>query len=204
MSEEINSEMIDNYSIYDMFPFLTSFPFSEYTITLDKLVPKKEIEIDPMVAHAAGDVGNLDFINFTNTEEDGDIIFSFYTFDIEFITSMSKKVRKLDSVREQLDSGLNSDLLSAKAESIKSGEKFIKKIGPSLLASTAFDPIVDGMINANELEVDPVLVKQIKKIKVIDETGLSNEVYDIISSFYDLHIHHIKILLGIVISHKIY
>jgi hypothetical protein len=204
MSKEINSETLDEFTIYDLFPFLVSFPFSEYQITLDKIIPKNDIDIDPMVAIAAGDQVNLDFINFTNAAEDGDIIFSFYTFDIEFITSMSKKVRKLDSVREKLDEGLNSDLLSTKVESIKIGEKFIKKIGPSLLASTAFDPIVDGMIGANELEVDPIIVKQIKKIKMIDETSLSNEVYDIVSSFYDLHIHHIKILLGIVISHKIH
>tara|TARA_Y100000389_G_C17471148_1_gene531095 strand:+ start:8189 stop:8803 length:615 start_codon:yes stop_codon:yes gene_type:complete len=204
MSEEINSDVEDEFIIYKMFPFLLSFPFSEYVISFDKLVPKNDIDIDPLIAKESGDWGSLDFINFTIPEVDGDIIFSFYTFDIEFITSMSKKVRKLDSIREKLDIGLNSELLSEKAESIKIGEKFIKKIGPSLLASTAFDPIVDGIISANKLDVSPVTVKKIKKIKIIDEKELSKELYDVISSFYDLHIHHIKILLGIVISHKIH
>ena len=203
MSEEINSEIIDFKKPYKLFPFLSSFPFQEYTISVEKS-SKDDIEVDPMIAKEASTISNLDFINFTCKHGDSDICFSFYTFDIEYICSISRKVRKLDSIREKLDIGISSNELDCKLKTIREGEKFIKKLGHSLLAGKSFDVILDEMLKLREASVKQSVLDKIKLFKDVDYSSIDYLAIDCILDYYDLHLHHIKILLGIVIATKIY
>lgn len=201
MYEEINSEDLSVQTVFKLFPFLSSFPFNDYKISIDKI--SDSIEVDPLVAKETS-YNDLYFINFTYQYGESDICFSFYTFDIEFICSVSKKVRKLDSVREKLDKGLTLDGISDKLIHIKEGEKFIKKLGPSLLAGDSFDGILDEMLKLAEVEADSKIIYKIKNLKEVNSEELDYNTFRCAADYYDLHLHHIKILLGIVIAHKIY
>lgn len=203
MSEETNSEIIDFKKPYKLFPFLSSFPFVEYEISVEKSI-EDDIEVDPIIAKEASALSTLDFINFSYKHEDSDISFSFYTFDIEYICSVSKKVRKLDSVREKLDLGISSDDISYKLNCIKEGEQFIKKLGPSLLAGNTFDVILNEMLKLNSAKITSEILDKITRFKEVDYSEIDYLALDCIMDYYDLHLHHIKILLGIVIAHKIY
>jgi len=201
MYEEINSEDLSIQTVFKLFPFLSSFPFKDYEISIDKI--SDSVEVDPLVAKETS-YNDLYFINFTYQNGESDICFSFYTFDIEFICSISKKVRKLDSVREKLDKGLVADEVADKLFQIKEGEKFVKKLGPSLLAGDSFDGIFDEMLKLREVDIDSRLIYKLKNLRKVNSEDLDYNTFRCASDFYNLHLHHIKILLGIVIAHKIY
>jgi hypothetical protein len=204
MSEDINDETLQVEKAYRMFPYLSSFPFSEYNITSNVLEDGIDTQVDPMVAKEASSVSNLEFINFTYQYGEADICFSFYTFDIEFICSVSKKVRKLDAIRENLDIGISSKDADEKLKSIRTGEIFIKKLGPSLLAGESFDGILYEMLNIKDIKIEDSLLDDITKLNNIEYSEVEYKIYSSILDYYDLHLHHIKILLGIVIAYKIH
>jgi len=194
-------------SIFDIFPFLLSFPFDDYTITLEQGADYlDDLGIDPIVLSAGGGgIAAPDFVNFLHTGKDNRITLSFYTYDINFIVNNSVDILKFDDVRKSLDNGLDSSDLHIKLKSIKIGERFIKKIGKSLVAGSSFNKLLDDLLEHNEHSFSRESIKDIKlkKIKAAEHKyGKTEE--SIITSFYDLHLHHLKILLGIVISIKIY
>ena len=203
MNEEINSEIIDFKKPYIIFPFLSSFPFSEYEISIQKSV-EDDIQVDPMIAKEAYSLSALDFINFTYKYQESDISFYFYTFNIEYLCSASKKVIKLDYIREILDFGINSNDIEIKLKSIIAGEVFIKKLGNMLLAGNTFDLILDEMFKSQQVNIKNIDLEKIKRFKNIDYSLITNAAKDCVLDYYDLHLHHIKILLGIVIAYKIY
>ncbi len=204
MSEDINDGALQIEKVYNMFPYLSSFPFGEYSISTNTLDEECDVEVDPMVAKEASSSSNLELINFTYQYGESDICFSFYTFDIDFICSVSKKVRKLDSIREKMDLGISSKDINEKLDCIRAGEIFIKKLGSSLLAGESFDGILYEMLNIKDIKIEDELLNDITDLKDIECSSLEYGIYNSVSDYYDLHLHHIKILLGIVIAYKIH
>lgn len=204
MSEDINDGALQIEKVYNMFPYLSSFPFDEYHITSNALEDELDIQVDPIIAREASSTSNLEFINFTYQYGEADICFSFYTFDIDFICSVSKRVRKLDVVRENLDLGISSKDADEKLKAIRTGEIFIKKLGSSLLAGESFDGILYEMLNIKDIKIEDSLLDDITKLNNIEYSEVEYGIYSSILDYYDLHLHHIKILLGIVIAYKIH
>jgi hypothetical protein len=205
MSEETGEIFKSNENLFEMFPFLRAYPFDDYVITLEKgnsLLD--ELDIDPIRISAGGYV-KPEFVNFYYDGEVNRITLSFYTYDLSYMLDQAKKIKKFDDIRKTVDFALKSDSLLTKIDSIKRGDTFLKKIGSSLKSVGAFGKILDEMLILAELEIEKPLLKEIKGMKLtIDEHLFSEEEFKIIKSFYNLHLHHIKILLGIIISIKIY
>lgn len=194
-------------SIFDIFPFLLSFPFHDYSITLEQGVDYlDDLGIDPIVLSAGGGgIATPDFVNFQHTGEESKITLSFYTYDISFIINNCSHILKFDDVRKSIDDGLNSLAIGEKLKSIKIGEKLIRKIGKSLVAGSSFNKLFDDLLknNRHSLKADVIRDIKLKRLKV-PEYEYTEVEKSIIRSFYDLHLHHLKILLGIVIAIKIY
>lgn len=194
-------------TIFDIFPFLLSFPFPDYSITLEQGVDYlDDLGIDPVVLSAGGGgIAAPDFVNFQHIGEENKITLSFYTYDINFIINNCDSILKFDDVRRSIDEGLDSDDLLLKIKSIKVGEKLVRKIGKSLVAGSSFNKLFDDLLKHNKHSLTSVAIKDIKlkRIKAAEYkyTGVEESI---ISSFYNLHLHHLKILLGIVIAIKIY
>ena len=194
-------------SIFDIFPFLLSFPFHDYSITLEQGVDYlDDLGIDPIVLSAGGGgIATPDFVNFQHTGEESKITLSFYTYDISFIINNCSHILKFDDVRKSIDDGLNSLAIGEKLKSIKIGEKLVRKIGKSLVAGSSFNKLFDDLLknNRHSLKADVIRDIKLKRLKV-PEYEYTEVEKSIIRSFYDLHLHHLKILLGIVIAIKIY
>lgn len=194
-------------SIFDIFPFLLSFPFHDYSITLEQGVDYlDDLGIDPIVLSAGGGgIAAPDFVNFQHTGEENKITLSFYTYDISFIINNCSHILKFDDVRKSIDDGLDSLDIGEKLKSIKIGEKLVRKIGKSLVAGSSFNKLFDDLLknNGHSLRADVIRDIKLKRLKV-PEYEYTEVEKSIIRSFYDLHLHHLKILLGIVIAIKIY
>lgn len=194
-------------TIFDIFPFLLSFPFPDYSITLEQGVDYlDDLGIDPVVLSAGGGgIAAPDFVNFQHTGIENKITLSFYTYDINFIINNCDNILKFDDVRRSIDSGLDSEDILTKLKSIKTGEKLVRKIGKSLVAGSSFNKLFDELLknNRNSLKTNIIKDIKLKKLKV-SEYEYTEVEKSIIDSFYDLHLHHLKILLGIVIAIKIY
>jgi len=194
-------------SIFDIFPFLLSFPFHDYSIKLEQGVDYlDDLGIDPIVLSAGGGgIAAPDFVNFQHTGEENKITLSFYTYDISFIIKNCSHILKFDGVRKSIDDGLNSLAIGEKLKSIKIGEKLVRKIGKSLVAGSSFNKLFDDLLKSNvhSLRSDTIRDIKLKRLKV-PEYEYTELEKSIIRSFYDLHLHHLKILLGIVIAIKIY
>lgn len=194
-------------SIFDIFPFLLSFPFHDYSITLEQGADYlDDLGIDPIVLSAGGGgIAAPDFVNFQHTGEENKITLSFYTYDISFIINNCSHILKFDDVRKSIDDGLDSLDIGEKLKSIKIGEKLVRKIGKSLVAGSSFNKLFDDLLknNGHSLRADVIRDIKLKRLKV-PEYEYTEVEKSIIRSFYDLHLHHLKILLGIVIAIKIY
>jgi len=206
MNDEHEDHLISETEVFNAYPFLQSFPFQDYTMNLDSEEDYvTSAGIDPVIVNAAGGFVKPEFINFNYQGKYTKISLSFYTYDINYIVDQSNRIKKLDSIRELLDNGLQSTVLLEKIDSIKKGEKFLKKLGSSLPIGKAFDGVLDQFLIAEEYTLDKGELRKIKSMfKTIKEEDYTEELKNIIIDFYNIHLHHIKILLGVVIASKIH
>jgi hypothetical protein len=206
MQEYSEDDLQGKSRLYKEFPFMQAFPFDDYEITLEQEEDFATLAgIDPVVISEAGTFVTPEFVNFYYTSDGTRISLSFYTYDIRYILENCKSIKKIDEVRFNLDSGLVSDSLIEKILSIRSGEKFLKKLGSSLIVGRSFDSLLDDMLKDKDHNLTKTELNKIKaKYRTISEDSYSDDIKASIGSFYDIHIHHIKILLGVVIASKIY
>jgi hypothetical protein len=206
MQEYPEDDSIESIDVFETFPFLLSFPFREYDISIEKGESYAEMAgIDPVIISESGGIAAPEFVNFFHIGKDTKIALTFYTYDINFIHESASKVKKLDSVREILDTGLASNDILEKVDCIKKGERFLKKIGSSLIAGRSFDNTLDQFLIAGNHVITKGDITKIKRIsKKLDPSAFRVEIQDVIKLFYNIHLHHIKILLGVVIASKIH
>jgi hypothetical protein len=206
MSDYQNEDLTGLADVYEAYPILQSFPFGGYNIALEQEEDDgANLGIDPVIISESGGIAPPEFVNFYYMGKYTNIALSFYTYDINFIRDNAHKIKKLDSLRELLDTGLESDDSLIKISSIKKGERFLKKIGSSLNVGKSFDQILDQLLVEGTHVVTSAQIKKIKgKSPTLDVTEFSEDIQIIINSFYNIHLHHIKILLGVVIAAKIH
>jgi hypothetical protein len=173
---------------------------------LDSLDDSAEhANIDPIIIEAASSFVKPEFVNFNYAGKYTKVTLSFYTYDLIFISENVDHIKKLDSVRESLDRGLDTTDIITKIEMIKEGEKFLRKIGSSLVAGKTFSILLDNILENNGITIDQRKLNKIKSMyKTVEYDELDEKAKNCIRSYYNIHLHHIKILLGIVIATKIH
>lgn len=201
-----NNSSNSQSELYEKFPFLQSFPFNDYEIMLEKKDDFGALSgIDPVVISEAGTFVSPDFINFNYQGNYTKIHLSFYTYDIQYILESAEKIKKMDSVVESLNSGLEDLSIPEKIKSIKKGESFLKKLGASLIPGGVFDGVLDDFLAAEDIILSKADIKKIKaKSRTLTDDKFNENTSKIIRSFYDIHLHHIKVLLGVVIASKVH
>jgi len=204
--EDHIDQLTGELAVFEVFPYLASFPFPDYTMELDTMDDyASSAGIDPVIINAASNFVRPEFVNFNYTGKYTKVTLSFYTYDIIFISENVDHIKKLDSVRENLDKGLDSESIIEKIEMIKKGERFLKKIGSSLVAGKSFNGLLDALLTANELTIEAKNLNKIKSMfKTVDYDAYDEKTNQCIKSYYNIHLHHIKVLLGIVIATKIH
>jgi len=203
--EDHIDQLTGELAVFEAFPYLVAFPFSDYMMELDTIDDYSTSGIDPVIINAASNFVKPEFVNFNYTGKYTKVTLSFYTYDIIFISENIDHIKKLDSVREDLDRGLDSESIVEKILMIKNGERFLKKIGSSLVAGKSFNGLLDALLKANDITIDDKNLKKIKSMfKTVDYDQYDEQTQECIKSYYDIHLHHIKVLLGIVIAKKIH
>jgi hypothetical protein len=180
--------------IYEIFPFLQSFPFKEYIISsvkdsdkFDDILNKEEL------------------VDFQYTAFDKDIAVSFYREDIEFLNMISDNIKLLDSLREDIDKGLDSSDILVKFESIKHSKKFLKKIKSPAEKGDVFKSVFEGLQEINEVKLSDGIVGKINKLdKRLAKYQFTVNESMAVEAYLNFQLHHVKIMLGIVIASKIH
>lgn len=192
--------------LYEMFPFFRSFPFDYYEFELDKSgVNSESLMLDPVIVKAGGGYVEPHLVHFKHSSNFSDLTISFYTYDVKYVYESADKIKKMDDLARSLSGAINSVDLEEKLITIKEGEKMLKKIGSGLIRVGAFDKILDQINELNDAKLNKTELRLVKslssKIKLDD---FSESQVEMIGAYYDMHLHHINIVLGIIIASKIH
>jgi len=183
--------------LYELFPFLKSFPFDQYIISGGKGEEEEENEQKNSFED--------ELFNFKYVYRDKDIVISFYDTDILFLDVISKDITVLDGIRKSIDKGLDSNSMTVKFTSIRKAKTFLKKIKSPAENADTFKTVLNGLQEMNEVELSEDIINKIDELdkKLKDEKLNVNELITI-DSYLDFQLHHAKIMLGIVIASKIH
>lgn len=184
--------------IYEIFPFLESFPFKEYVLSNGKSSEKYKDLLNK-------EDEDEELINFQYTSMDKDITVSFYEEDMEFLNIISRNISKLDSLRKEIDKGLKSDDILVKFESIRKSKAFLKKVKSPAEKENIFRSVLDGFQEINEINLSEGIIGKINKLddKLANYRFTVNELMAV-EAYLNFQLHHVKIILGVVIASKIH
>jgi hypothetical protein len=205
MSE--NDSLDKTSELYKDLPFMEAFPFKEYEITLEtEGIDSAELGIAPILLNTLGTFGTENHINFNYIENDELVLISFYLEDVVHVSNISQKIKKLNSVKDDLNEGLSSNSLQVKIDHIKKSKKFIKLLESDNLEYAPFTDVLQDMMSINDVTLTSQQVLGIQKLNLlkIQEEDLVTKQREVIVSFLNFQLHYARIILGIVIAAKIY
>lgn len=190
--------------LYKTLPFMEAFPFEEYEIDLES--DGDELEVSPILIKTLGSFGESQHLNFNYVEYDSTIMVSFNREDILEVAEIASKIKKLDSVRLELDFGLRSSEIGTKIDAIKKGRKFIKLLNNENVMGPEFAPFLQEMLSLHEASLESHLILELQKLKPqkLFDFKFTLAERAAIFSYLNFQLHYARILLGVVIAAKIY
>ena len=206
----MNSEDLTNaVEIYDRLPFMQSFPFEEYEISLQEEEGKsaKNLGINPIIASTFSELELGKRVNFSYIEEDSTLMVSFYEYDLKYIELNQQKIKKMDSVRLILEKAIVSTDLEEKTAAIKKGKNFIKLFDSEILNTPAFESILLDICDIKEIGLSTDIMLELHKLNLkntLTREELTKKEKEAISAYLNFQLHYARIILGIVIAAKIY
>ena len=205
----VEEELESISEICDSLPFMQSFPFRDYSITLQDTPDQstQDLGIDPILIKTFGHLELSKRVHFSYVEGDSTIMVSFYLDDLKFIDVNQKRITKLDSVREELENGLASNDVDTKIKMIKRGKSFVKKFKSSILDSPSFERILMDLCEIKEAHLATNVMLDLHKLNPNDSLkhgDFSKRDRETIAAYLNFQLHYAKIILGIVIAAKIY
>jgi hypothetical protein len=208
MEELEHENHIDKTSdLFSALPFMTAFPFDDYSITLEeKGRDYMQLGISPLLIDAIGDTGTTESVSFYYYDEESKVAISISRDDIEWISEEAERIKKMDSIRLTLEEAISGEDLVKKSKAIKLGKKFTKNLGCDHMLMLDFGDILNEFLSI----YDTVLTYKVKLgLQKLSEATLKANVYSekqfsAISSFLNFQLHYCRIILGVVIAAKIY
>jgi hypothetical protein len=208
MSDRGQDESKDKTSeLLKVLPFMSAFPFNDYEITMvEHGQDFITMGVSPILLNAFGDNGTVDMLNFSYVDGESSVAISIYRDDAEWISEEAIQVKKMDSLRVQLDEALDSEDLIKKIKAIKSGKKFSKIIHCDNIGGVDFGEVLSEFLKVNETVLQSKTKLGLQKLSeaTLKSTEFSEQQFKATTAFLNFQIHYIKILLGIVIAAKIY
>lgn len=205
MSEEESPDRI--LELYELIPCMEMFPFNEYQIALENEGKgPEEIGVSPLLIKTLGSFGKEQRVAFYYLEEETNIMISIDIDDIKYLIEISKKIKKLNSVNESLIQGLQSDSLEIKMAEIKRSKKFISLLDSDKLNGPPFENVLSDLIEINEVAFtsNQMIGLQRLNFKKLQISELSAAKLHVAKSYLNFQLNYARILLGIIISAKIY
>lgn len=207
MEDNFNEFASENSTdeIYKRFPFLSAFPFKQYSISLQKDEFEVDLDIDPIIINSVGSLESPKQLCFHYVEQDTQIMLSFYEADVDFIYEKSSGVKFFDEIRRTIDLALDSDSINHKIEAIKRCNKFLSEVNSALVPNSNFIGVLNDLLGANGIVLPTRILSALHKMSSnIKEEKFSIKEKSVVSAYFNFHLHHAKIVLGIIIAAKIY
>jgi len=193
--------------LHEAFPFMSAFPFDEYSIKLEREGQDPlEMGVAPILVNSLGTIGTGLRVSFFYKEGEANVMISFFEEDIRIIHDESKNIKKLNSVREELDFALQSNDLEVKVIGIKANKKFVNQLEIPHIAFQPFGGVLEELLKVHEvvLTSNQKLGLQQRSIKRMMQTESTDKEKSLMTAFLNFRLNYIKIVLGIVIAAKIY
>lgn len=194
-------------SLYEALPFIESFPFDEYAISLEKIDAVDSTSgIPPILIKEFGTFESNNTINFRYFEMDANHTVRFAEDDILDIFDQANQIEILSPVRQYLSEAIASKSLREKVLSIRKSKKFIKQLDLEYLLQVEFGEILGVLLEIYEgkLSSQEKLALTKLNLKKIDELIVSENGHKIATAFLNFQLHYAMIILGIVIATKIH
>lgn len=208
MNDQSQSESKDKTSeLLEVLPFMSAFPFNDYKITLVEYGKNFiSLGVSPILINEFGDTGTFNILNFSYADDDSNVVISIHLEDISWILEEAIRVKKMDSLRVQLDEALVSDDLIKKIKAAKAGKKFSKILNCDNIEGLNFGEIFSEFLKLNDTTLQYKTKLGLQKLSesIIKSVVFSEKQFKTVAAFLNFQIHYIKILLGIVIASKIY
>lgn len=193
--------------LHEAFPFMSAFPFDEYTIKLEKEGQDPlEMGVAPILVNNLGTLGTGIRVGFFYQEGEASVMVSFFEEDLRIIHDEASRIKKLNSVREELDLALESNDLEIKTIGIKANRKFISQLDIPHLSFQPFGGVLEELIKVHEVNLTSTQklgLQQLSIKKILNKKPTDKEEL-VMRSFLNFRLNYIKIVLGIVIAAKIY
>ena len=187
------------------FPFMSAFPFECYKIFLEKEEPDLALDIDPIIINSVGSLESPKQLSFIYLEQDTQIMLSFYESDVDFIQEQAKNIKYFDMMRKVLDDALENTSIRNKMLAIKESEKFLSEVNPLLIANSSFIGVLHDLLGTNDIHLSARTLASLQKMNVnLKEEKFTEKEKSVISAYFNFHLHHAKIILGMVVAAKIY
>lgn len=204
---EKNEEKEEKKTVYECVPFLLSFPFDTYEMSLEIVgVDSAELGVSPILIEKLGTFGTEELVKFTYGNRKEKIILSIHVEDILDIEDNSDYVKQLDEPFKYLSQAISSDSITEKITAIKKSKKFLNILRLENISELPLAMALESMSLLNEIEVSDTLRTTLyslsaKKLEVVKATKKEKKL---IFDFLDFQLHYALIILGIVIAVKIH
>jgi hypothetical protein len=208
MGEEKEEIVYDKTTqLFKSIPFMSEFPFDDYEMTIEDLgLPLDQLGISPILIREIGNVDFMKRVDFYYAEGESSVSISLRKDDIDWLASEAHKIKKLDDLREKLDTALESMSLVDKIKNIKTCRKFLVNFDDPSLYEVDFNLTLSEFLELYEvsLESKVKLALQNLNAKSFIKFDFTENQYRAVSGFLNFQLHYIKIILGIIIAAKIY
>lgn len=195
----------ENLEVYETFPFMESFPFGEYAISLEKEgTDPGEMGISPILLKTLGSFGTENHFNFSYIENENAFSISFYQEDIAAIAEIAVGVKKMNSIVEDFNEGLVELDLLKKIEHVKRSKKFIKSLELQNLLFAPMGEVLEDILKLHEVVLPSKAMLSIQKLQKIDDSQFTPAQSTAVLNFLNFQLNYAKILMGIVIAAKIH
>lgn len=207
--EDWEEDELDKFILVEeVVPFMEAFPFNEYDIIVKSPEPvKKRTDVSQILLDTIGDFTETKVpIDFLFLEGDNQLMITFQSKDLEEIAKESTGIIKFDLLRKYLDKALESTDIEYKIKIIKLSRKFIQTNLPSLLLNESVITVLSELLELNEIRLSQNQIIALSKYsytKFVKESATPNQL-EIVRTYLNFHLHYSKIILGIIISSKIF
>jgi hypothetical protein len=191
----------------EAFPFMSAFPFEEYTIKLERDdTDPIELGVAPILINSLGTFGNDLQLSFFYREGEATVMVSFFETDVLLIADSAPSIKKMNSVRENLDLAIDSQDLETKVIGIKDGKRFVSLLQIPHLEFQPFGGVLEELLKVHEVALTSTqtLGLQQLSVKKMLKTEPTPKQLEVMRAFLNFRLNYIKIMLGIVIATKIY
>jgi len=194
-------------TVYLALPFVQSFPFNQYSISLEEDEVEDYFEdISESLLKNSQPILKEEYLNFFYIDSGLGMLVSINVEDILDLEENSSKIKEMTPIKNYLEEAIKSNDISLKINSIFESKKFIEKIEVPNLINAPFSEILEEISILVETTLTFAQIRALSKlnIKSIEKLDFSKKQMEVLIYFLNFQLNYAMIILGLVIAAKIH